>query len=153
MLAFRMKAILLFLFAPRRFNRAAVEYHKAKKITHPVPFDEAQFAKDNLEQAAAMRRGFTGTFCVVFVALLAALLLGRFAQHYIGPPSAYVTMVLQLFGVFMLLGATFWQISPEVEPASRGWLAEDVHNRLFKLLYVLGTFLLGLAASWNGFAK
>jgi small-conductance mechanosensitive channel len=153
MVTFRVKAILLFLFAPERFNRAAVEYHKSKKSGHPVQFDEAQFAKDNLEQAAAMRRGFIGTFSVVLVALLAALVLGMLAQRYIGPPSGRATMGLQLIGAFMLLGATLWRIAPEAESASRAWLAEHLHNWLFKSLYVVGTFLLGLAASWDGFAK
>lgn len=151
--AVMMKSILLFLFAPKRFNRAAVEYHKAKWTRHPVPFDEAQFTKNNIEQAAALRRMFVGSLGIVLAALLAALFLGYFAKLYIGTPSAFVIMGLQLFGAFMLLGATLWQIRPEVESASRQWLAEKVHNDLFNMLYVAGTFFIGLAASWDGFAK
>jgi hypothetical protein len=57
-----------------------------------------------------------------------------------------------LLGGFTLLGATLWQIG-EAASASGEWLAEKVHNWLFKSFYMIGTYLLGWAISWDGLSK
>jgi hypothetical protein len=156
---FRTKAVLLFLLAPERFRREAVEYHeryvadlKANNGGNPAPFDRAESEKNNSAQATAMRQAFFDAFRKVLIALLGAVVLGAFAQRYLGSPHVYVTMGLQLVGAFMTLGATLWQIG-DAASASRAWLAERVHNWLFQSLYVAGTFMLGLATSWDAFGK
>ena len=155
----RVRAVFLFLLAPERFSELAVQYHeqyvaeiKKWRGGAPTEFDRQESHKSNREQAALLRTSFFRSLRYVFWALLFAVLSGVVSAQVFGIPQPLVTVLLQLLGAFMLLGATLWQIG-EAASASGGWLAEKVHNWLFKSFYVIGTYLLGWAISWDGFCK
>lgn len=155
----KVRAIFLFLLAPGRFNELAVQYHqhyveeiKKRYGGAPTEFDRQESQRNNREQAARLRTAFIRSLSYVFWALVLAVLSGIISARVFGIPQQLALVVLQLFGAFMLLGATLWQIG-EAASASGGWLAEKVHNWMFMSFYVIGTYLLGWAVSWDGVCK
>lgn len=84
--------------------------------------------------------------------LVAAVISAFMAIKIFGAISPVFSIVLQMLGVFMLLGATLWQIG-EAASMSGQWLAEIIHDFLFRLLYGFGTYLIGFAICWEGFTK
>lgn len=150
---------LLFLFSPERFEKVAVRYHEhyveeAKKRYGgaPVEFDRQESAKNNKNQVEILRASLFRALSYVFLALAAAVITAAVAIQLYGAPSPWATVALQLVGAFMLLGATLWQIG-KAASACGEWLAEKVHNWLFRFLYSVGTYLLGAAICWEGLWK
>lgn len=155
----KMFAAILFLFAPARFNKTAVRYHEqyveeTKKHYGgaPIPFDRQESVRNNQNQVALLRASLFRSLVHVFLSLAAAVISAFVAAKAIGAVSPAVSVVLQMLGAFMLLGATLWQIG-EAASACGEWLAEKVHNFLFRFLYGFGTYLLGFAICWDGLAK
>lgn len=152
-------ATILFLFAPARFNKTAVQYHEQyveeMKKRHggaPTQFDRQESARNNEHQVVLLRASLFRSLVHVFLSLAAAVISALAAIKCIGAVSPIISVVLQMLGAFMLLGATLWQIG-EAASASGEWLAEKVHNFLFRFLSDFGTYLLGFATCWDGFAK
>ena len=152
-------AAILFLFAPARFNKAAVQYHeqyveetKKRFGGAPTPFDHQESFRNNQNQAILLRTSLFKSLFHVFLSLAVSLISALAAVKFIGAISPVISVVLQMLGVFILLGATLWQIG-EAASACGEWLAEKIHNFLFRLLYCFGTYLLGFAICWDGVAK
>ena len=152
-------AAVLFLFAPARFNKAAVQYHeqyveesKKRYGGAPTPFDHQESLKNNQRQATLLRASLFRSLFHVFLSLAVSLISAIEAEKFFGAISPTVSVVLQMLGAFILLGATLWQIG-NAASACGEWLAEKIHNFLFRLLYCFGTYLLGFAICWDGVAK
>lgn len=151
----KVRDIFLFVFSPTRFNRRAVQHHERyvkKTKGASAEFDRQDSERNNREQVRLLRSSFFRSLWYVFWALALAIFSGFVLARVFDAPLQWALAVLQLFGAFMLLGATLWQIG-EAASASEQWLAEKVHNWLFKSFYIIGTYLLGCALSWDGFYK
>ena len=155
----KVKAIFLFLFMPKSFNRLAVEYHEQYVIETKtkyggvwIEFNKEESAKNNLKQASRLRLTLLESAGIVFVAMGASILVAYLVIKLWCWSNPLLIMSLQLVGGFIILGVTLWEISSAAS-ASGEWLAEKVHNWVFRLLYSLGTFFLGVGVGIDAFAN
>jgi vacuolar-type H+-ATPase subunit I/STV1 len=134
---------ILFLFAPARFNKAAVQYHeqyveeiKKRYGGASTPFDRQESSRNNQNQVILLRASLRRSLVHVFLSLVAAVISAFMAIKIFGTISPIFSIVLQMLGVFMLLGATLWQIG-EAASLSGQWLAEIIHNFFFVYCMIL----------------
>ena len=153
----KFKAMFLFIFMPKAFNSMAVTHHEnliKKYVKRGGPSHEHNkddLAAKNLLQASKLRRSLVSSLVVVFVALLSSLILSYlFVKYsYFSTPPFVLTYLF--IGAFTILAVTLWQIGNS-ESASGEWLHEKVHNWVFKSIYTLGTFFLGLGGGVDAFS-
>ena len=148
----KLKSVTYFIFRPKAFNSLSVGYHEKliKDLKGPsAPIDKKNLEEINLNQAVFFRRSLLASLGAVLVSLFFAIFLSYYLVSCSDLHGPIIVVTLQWVGGFIILGATLWQIE-DSRSAHGGWLAEKVHNWIFRGLYLLGTFLLGLGVGIDG---
>lgn len=153
------KAIFLFLFMPKRFNKLSVEYHKyyineskRKYGGASTGFNISESKKNNAAQAVLLRQSLLVSLGAVSIALILSIITSYYFVCCKILVSPLAIMALQWTGGFIILGATLWEIG-NARSACGEWLAEKVHKWIFRILYIFGTFLLGVGVGIDGISN
>lgn len=156
----RFKALLFFFFRPKAFVAFAAE-HDIAWLLSVSPDIRANYLrgeyKPNVEEHRAnatqrsegLRRSLLHAALVVLVSALLGLLGGLLLQRQFGVLPVTASNVLQAIAVGVILWATLWQLTRELQSFGGGSLPERVHGWIFNLLYTLGTFILFVVYGWQ----
>jgi hypothetical protein len=142
------KAILLFLFSKRLFVEFAVQFGASKSTKGA--FNEDYSKELITTQTNALKESFFDAgFRVVGYGVISGL-TGLLTFLQFGPCPSWLSALLQSVGVAIILWATLWQLGlylRTIDPP--GTLAEQVHQWLFNLLYLIGSNLFFFAYAWS----
>ncbi len=108
-----------------------------------------QYYGYNLDRAKALRKSLFTSAAITIFSVVLGTLSGYILKCYVTTPSTILINALQIVGAGILLCATISVLSHEIESSGKNTLAEKINRALFKALYVIGSFLLFLAMSWN----
>jgi hypothetical protein len=134
------KAILLLVFWPSRFNRLAREYADAQSKEVNWQFPETPTHE--------VRKKLFSSFLEGLFAVGAGYVTGLvFANHY-GPASDTCIQVLQYLGVAIILWATLAKGGWNIQTTKGESLPEKVDQWIYRLLYLVGSYFLVLSVSW-----
>ena len=114
-----------------------------KKGAPNKEYDNNELSKINLVQASKLRKSLLTSLTVVFITLLLSLGTSYIFVKYNYLSSQLFILIYLFIGAFTILAVTLWQIG-NAETASGEWLHEKVHTWVFKSIYTIGTFFLGL---------
>ena len=142
-----LKGMLLILFAPRTFTRAATRESCPDGI---LPESQKQeFETTVRNQTQSIRRAILGGVGVTLLTMLVGYGAGFVLQALFGTPSKVLVYLLQALGAGVILGATLGEIDREIQTWDRVSLAEKINAFMFRALYVLGTFLFVTSVTWD----
>lgn len=140
---------LLLVCAPSRAKRLSSEYTKyrnsseahaaMKAYEKEHPFPERSFDR--------IRSGLFWSLLLVLASAISAALIGRLYLSIFGTPSPVVLEIVQYVGIGVILWTTLAKQGWSIQSIDGGTLPELVDDFLFRLLYVVGSFLLALAIS------
>ncbi len=140
MKASRIKAILLLVFWPSRFNRFAREYANAqpKKVKWQFPETPTQ----------EVRKKLFSSFVEVLCAVAAGYVTGMVFMNRYGPASDTHIQVLQYLGIAIILWATLAKGGWNIQTVEGESLPEKVDQWIYRVLYFVGSYFLVVSVSW-----
>jgi hypothetical protein len=156
-----LKGMLLMLFAPRTFTRAATDFAIASALRenhqlrerYPdgnLPESQKQeFETTVRNQTQSIRRAVLGGVGVTLLTMLVGYGTGSVLQALFGTPSKVLVYLLQALGAGVILGATLGETDRQIQTWDRVSLAEKINAFMFRTLYVLGTFLFVASVTWD----
>lgn len=157
----RVKALLLFFFRHKAFVAFAAEHDVAWMLSVSSPDTRASYLrgeyKPNVEEhrtnaaqrSEGLRRSLLHAALVVLISAVLGLLGGMLLQRQFGALPGIASNVLQAIAVGVILWATLWQLTRELQSFGGGSLPERVHGWIFNSLYTLGTFILFVVYGWQ----
>lgn len=156
-----LKGVLLIIFAPARFIRAAAQHAMESEFrsrpallaeypdaTFP-PERAAEFYANARTQTLSIRRALFGGITITLLTITVGFLTGLGLARAVGAPSKVVVYILQGVGAAVILGATLGEIGRKIETYGQDSLPERMNKYTFRALYVLGTFLFVVSVSWD----
>ncbi len=153
-------AVVLVLFAPRRFVEAAVGHDLeiefemntewlAKYPDRQVPPEKVEEIRLRAIQRTRKLRAAVFTAIGITVgAIICGLVAGRILRYFTGPAPLVATIVLQVIGAGVILGATLAEVGREIQSWKQQTLPEKVNRWVFRALYVVGTFVFVVSIGW-----
>lgn len=156
----RIKALALFFFRPRRFVELAVEHDVAWVLSTESDIRASYLRgehKPNVEEyranaeqrSSGLRRSLFHAAFVVLGASVVGVVVGLLAQRMLGSLGSFASNLLQALAVGVILWATLWQLTRELQSFGGGSLPERVHGWVFNSLYTVGTFVLFVVYAWQ----
>jgi hypothetical protein len=156
----RLKAVFLFLFHRRAFLDMAAEHDVAWVISKSPDIRKSYLAGDYTpnredvraqasDRADGLRKSLFQAMLIVGVSAIAAIPVGLAARSYIGELGRITGNALQAVAAGIILWATLWQLTRELQSFGGHSLPERVHSWLFNGLYTLGTFLFFVVYAWQ----
>jgi hypothetical protein len=156
----RAKALMLFILRPSTFVEMAVKHDiawqlsenpgiKAQYLNGTYKPNEVEMKEQVLNQAGGLRRSLTQSGLIVVSTVILALITGYFLRRNAGALSALISGLLQGTGAAILLWATLWQLTRDLQTFGGDSLSERVHSWLFSCLYAIGTALFFVAYTWQ----
>ena len=137
------REIVLLLFRPARFVREAMDHDArlppAQNLTgEPLTWD----------RVTHIRRSLATAFSLVVVSLGLGWVSGVSLARAVGPACPTFVAFLQLLAAGIILGATLAVLGSEIWSYTGQTLPEKVNRWLYRVLYVVGTYLLVLSLTW-----
>lgn len=77
------------------------------------------------------------------------LIVGFLCRHLAGVLGSFASSTLQAVAVAIILWATLWQLTRDLQSLGGDSLSERVHRWVFNSLYTLGTFVLFVVYAWQ----
>ncbi|ABK99595.1 hypothetical protein [Pelobacter propionicus] len=156
----RVKALLLFFFRPKAFVEFAAEHDiawllcdspeiRADYLRGEYKPNVAQHHDDAKQRAEALRRSLLHAAMVVLVTALLGLVTGLLLQRQVGMLATFASNILQAVAVGIILWATLWQLTRDLQSFGGNSLPERVHSWIFNALYIIGTFILFIVYGWQ----
>lgn len=156
----RIKALALFFFRPKRFVELAVEHDVAWILStesdirerylrgeyKPKTDEQRAYAE---QRSSGLRRSLFHSAFVVLGAAVVGLLAGIIARHLLGSLGGFASNLLQVLAVGIILWATLWQLTRELQSFGGKSLPERVHGWIFNSLYTVGTIVLFVVYAWQ----
>jgi hypothetical protein len=146
------KHMLSLLVAPERFIGASTDRIVAlQKRHHEGPYTEEHRARAEAFarfQAITLRRAIFVSIATTALTILFGYLAGRGLRVVIDP-AKFLVYLMQAVGAAVILGATLAQIGRKHESMGGETLADEMNSNIFRVLYVIGTFVFVLSASWD----
>jgi hypothetical protein len=136
------QAVLL-LFSPARFVREAADHD-----TRLPPAQNLTGEALTWDRVIRIRCSLATAFSSVVLSLTLGWVSGVFLIRTVGPASRTVIALLQLLAACIILGATLAVLDWETRSFTGQTLPEKVNRCLYRLLYVVGTYLLVLSLRW-----
>jgi hypothetical protein len=156
------KAALLVLFAPARFERAsldyALKYEAGLNDNFRDRLERGQVSQNRIvkmagearRQARALRRIAGEGFILCLLTITAGYLVGYGLSLTMGAPPKWALYGLQVVGASAILGAsTAAGDTVEVRTFDGDSLPEQVHGAFFRGLVALGTFVFVVSVGWD----
>ncbi len=156
----RVKALLLFFFRPKVFVELAAEHDIAWQLCVSPDIRAAylrgEYKPNVAEQHAnakqrseGLRRSLLDAAMVVLVSAVLGLVSGLLLQRQVGTLAAFASNLLQAVAVAVILWATLWQLTRDLQSFGGNSLPERVHSWIFNSLYTIGTFILFVVYGWQ----
>ena len=98
-------------------------------------------------QIAILRRSWLSALGIVGTVLLLGGISGVLLDRYLGPGGPY-QVSLQLVGAGLLLWSTLGMGGYSIQTMDGGTFAEQLDHWVFRVIHVLGTFILMAATTW-----
>lgn len=138
-----MREIVLLLFLPARFVREAMDHDSrlppARNLTgEPLTWDRVR----------RIRRSLATAFGLVLVSLVVGSISGAVLVRAFGQPRHSIIVLLQTGAAGVILGATLAVLGSEIQSYVGQTLPEKVNRWLYRVFYVVGTYLLVLSLTW-----
>ncbi len=137
------REIVLLLFRPVRFVREAID-HDARL----PPAQNLTGERLTWDRVTRIRRSLATAFSLVVVSLGLGCVSGVALARAVGPARPAVVAFLQLVAAGIILGATLAVLGSEIWSYTGQTLPEKVNRWLYRVLYVVGTYLLVLSLTW-----
>lgn len=137
------REILLLLLCPTRFVRQAMD-HDARLPPVLSLTGEALIRA----RVTRIRRSLAMAFSLVVASLGLGWVSGVALARAVGPARPAVVAFLQLVAAGIILGATLAVLGSEIRSYTGQTLPEKVNRWLYRVLYVVGTYLLVLSLTW-----
>jgi hypothetical protein len=156
----RVKALALFFFCPRKFVEVSAEHDIAWILSTESDIRASYLRgeyKPNVEEHRAnaqhrsvgLRRSLFHAGLVVLSAAVVGLLAGLLVQRLVGPLGSFASNLLQALAVGVILWATLWQLTRDLQSFGGSSLPERLHSWVFNSLYTVGTFVLFVVYGWQ----
>lgn len=142
-------AALLLLFWPKKLIQKTNAHYEWMRTEAAIA--EKQKLNDPKTQAERsvkqIRNSLFWSFVLVAGAVVTAMLVGRLYFAFGGLPYKKAEEILQYSGIAVLLWATLGKVGWSIQTMNGNTIPELVNEWTFRVLYVLGSFLLALAVS------
>jgi hypothetical protein len=156
----RVRSVLAFLLCPCAFTRLAATHDESWVLTHSPDLqkkflsgeykpDQSEIKKTAALRATALRRSLLRSGISVVGAALVSLAFGVVLSHVAGSITNKISSIIQGIGAGIILWATLWQLSRDMQSFGGCSLAERVHGWLFNFLYISGTALFFVVYTWQ----
>ncbi|HEY9268198.1 MAG TPA: hypothetical protein VIO39_01945 [Methylotenera sp.] len=156
----RFKALLLFFFSPKHFKKYAAKHDMAwilstspdllaKYQNGEYQLNTEEYEDNAKKRASLLRASLFQSGLVVLLAAIFGVLAGVLFQNKIGPLDTFFSNILQAISVGIILWATLWQLTRDVQSYGGKSLPERVHGWIFNSLYTTGTFILFVVYGWQ----
>jgi hypothetical protein len=154
------KALLLFFFRPKAFAKFAAE-HDIAWVLSDSPDLLAKYQKGEYKpcvkeyeessgrSAALIRGSLRNAALVVLIAAVVGVVAGVVLKNRFGPLGIFVSNLLQAVAIGIILWATLWQLTRDVQTFGGRSLLERLHSWIFNSLYTVGTFILLVVYGWQ----
>jgi hypothetical protein len=147
------RVLCLFLFAPEKFSRLA--YHRAQaghraKIERRAFPESRPSMRDSSHRSNTLkvRQAFSRSLQLVASVLILGWVVAKALFATIGPAGPGLSLALQYGGIGILLWATLAKGGWTIQTIGGETLPELIDQRLYRVLYLLGSFILAISASW-----
>ena len=139
-------AAVLLLLQKRRFVALTRALNReARRVSQQRHTDEPFAAI----QAAALRSGLLASFVWVASVVVAAVVSAIGLRTLFGAPNPACLRWLQYGGIGVLLWATLASVGWRIRSWGEVTLPEQVDRWLYRVLYLLGSYLLALSVAWQ----
>ncbi len=134
-----LRQVWLLLAAPKTLAELAAHEVGDRPEAH------VQFARS----IQLLRRGLFQSLLLVAGAVSSALLAAQLLHLILGPASPLVIRLLQISGIGILLWATLAKQGWSIETVNGVSMPERLDQKLFRVLYLIGSFILALSTFWS----
>jgi hypothetical protein len=156
----RVKALALFVFRPRAFLEMASKHDiawllsdspdiRASYVRGESKPNEAEMRSNAAHRTAGLRRSLLSSGLVVACSAIIAVVVGFLLRKNFGALSNFMSNFIQAVAVGVILWATLWQLTRDLQSFGGNSLPERVHSWVFSCLYTLGTFLFFVVYTWQ----
>jgi len=156
----RLKALAFFMFRPRAFMEMAARHDVAWVLSDSQDLREKYLRGEyapNVDEhyanaqhrSSGLRRSLFRAAGVVFGSVVVGVLAGVVLHRLFGTLNNSWGSILQALGAAILLWATLWQLSRDLQSFGGNSLPERVHTWVFSSLYTLGTVLFFVVYGWQ----
>lgn len=156
----RIRALALFFLRPRKFVEFSAEHDiawtlstesdlRARYLRGEYKPNTDEHLDTAQQRSTALRRSLFHAGFVVLSAAVVGLVVGLIAQRLLGSLGSFASNVLQAFAVGIILWATLWQLTRDLQSFGGNSLPERVHGWVFNALYTLGTIVLFVVYAWQ----
>ena len=154
------KALILFLLRPRAFKDLATS-HDVAWVLSDSPDIKARYLKDEYKpdieetrknaehRTDLLRKSLLCSGLIVACSALVSLGCGVLLHRFIGSIPNWLSSLTQGVGAGVILWATLWQLTRDMQTCGGKSLPERVHSWLFSSLYMIGTFLFFVVYTWQ----
>ena len=141
-LRFIVFGMVLLIVSPRRFGQFALQYEKT--IRGLVESS----ARDHERSACSVRRAAYLSLAAVLTIVALGYLTGNILNSLLGAASPVTVRCFQYSGIGVLLWATLAKGGWNLQTWTGDTLIEHVDQWLFRVLYLIGSLLLVISATW-----
>ena len=149
-----LKAAFFLLFNRKRFIELAKQ--RSDEMLHEQQDrDKARQAGERGEppyyeaQTTTVRRAVGYSLVLVLLVIFLGWVTGHALNRIVGPPSQATARLILYSGIGTLLWATLGKCGWSIQSFKGTTLPEQVDDFLFRVLYLVGSFLLVLSGTWS----
>ena len=156
----KVKALTLFLFRPRAF----LDYSTAHDVSWVItksPDIRASYVKGEYKpdvehtranaqlRAHGLRRSLFSAGLIVGSTAVVAGIAGFACRAMFGALPNWLSGLAQAIAAALILWATLWELTRDLQSYGGDSLSERVHSWLFRSLYTVGTFVFFWVWAWQ----
>jgi len=126
----------------------SLQYQSQSARGELAPERLREIEENSLIDAQAVRHSYGIAFALVTATILVGMITGKALSVWWPAPKPGV-VILQMAAAGVLLVATLGFLGWEIQTVKGQTLAEKTNRWLFRLLYVIGTYLFVVATAWS----
>ncbi|HDL01016.1 MAG TPA: hypothetical protein ENH23_02150 [candidate division Zixibacteria bacterium] len=142
------RLFFLFIFRPKEFVRTAEEFAK-QQGSESKSGENKKAQSFSARQTNYLRQALGKSFGLVFGVILAGSLSGILLNELCGPAGKWPARIILYSGIAILLWTTLGKGGWSIRSYSGSTLPEQVDDLIFRILHLLGSYMLVLAATWQ----
>ncbi len=159
----KLEFTLYFLFCPERFIDIATKdsiqksLERNKQLREKYPDGKLpktrvlEYRKTLANSTMLLRHSVFHAFFQVLAILITAAMVALVLSHF--HTSFNIVLIIRLIGLFLIVWAIFSRVGWEIQTFSGDTLPEIINKFWFRLLYLMGAFLLFLGFFYNWFKQ
>lgn len=155
------KEIMIIVFCPSRFAQIAADHAIKMELQNNDQFrkmfpdgklpsnKQKEFEGREIKRTNLIRHSFAVGFLLALATFTGGWVSGTVLGCLVGRASKMIIIVLQSAGAFIILGATLSFVGSEIESWNLKTLPEKVNRWLYRILYIIGTWILIMSLTWS----